>query len=74
MPHSLALLDLEAAARPCEPSGRTDSLTVAQLFLHADIDPALSSAGAGDNGGIATLLVRLGDALVADDSERSSLA
>jgi len=64
----LALLDLEAAGRPMEPSGRTDSLTVAQLFLHADIDPALNSAGAGDNGGIATLLVRLGDALVADDS------
>ena len=45
-----------------------DGLTVAQLFLHADIDPTLSSAGAGDNGGIATLLVRLGDALVADPS------
>ena len=42
------------------------ALTVAQLFLHADIDPALAAVGAGDNGGIATLLVRLGDALVAD--------
>lgn len=40
-------------------------LTVAQLFLHADIDADLSQAGSGDNGGIATLLVRLGDALVA---------
>ena len=40
-------------------------LTVAQLFLHADIDPDLAQAGSGDNGGIATLLVRLGDALVA---------
>ena len=39
---------------------------MAQLFLHADIDPRLSSAGSGDNGGIATLLVRLGDALVRD--------
>ncbi|WP_426320042.1 glycosyltransferase [Microbacterium sp. E-13] len=39
------------------------AITVAQLFLHADIDPSLSAAGAGDNGGIATLLVRLGDAL-----------
>ncbi|MEO5665176.1 MAG: glycosyltransferase, partial [Nocardioides sp.] len=38
-------------------------LTVAQLFLHADIDRDLSRAGAGDNGGVATLLVRLGDAL-----------
>ena len=38
-------------------------LTVAQLFLHADIDRDISRAGAGDNGGVATLLVRLGDAL-----------
>jgi len=42
----------------------TGGLTVAQLFLHADIDASLSQAGSGDNGGIATLLVRLGDALV----------
>lgn len=41
------------------------NLTVAQLFLHADIDAHLSHAGSGDNGGVATLLVRLGDALVA---------
>jgi len=38
-------------------------LVVAQLFLHADLDRELSRAGAGDNGGIATMLVRLGDAL-----------
>ena len=44
---------------------RADELTVAQLFLHADIDAGLTQAGSGDNGGIATLLVRLGDALVA---------
>ncbi|KQQ00051.1 MULTISPECIES: glycosyltransferase [unclassified Rathayibacter] len=37
--------------------------TVAQLFVHADIDGTLTRVGAGDNGGIATLLVRLGDAL-----------
>lgn len=43
---------------------REDGLTVAQLFLHADIDPELRHAGSGDNGGVATLLVRLGDALV----------
>lgn len=43
-----------------------DGLTVAQLFLHADLDRQLSRAGAGDNGGIATLLVRLGDALAAE--------
>lgn len=59
----LALIDAEPAppARAAD-----DGLTIAQLFLHADVDPSLSAAGAGDNGGIATLLVRLGDALVAD--------
>jgi len=41
-------------------------LTVAQLFLHADIDGSLMRAGKGDTGGIATLLVHLGDSLVAD--------
>ncbi|GAA3455712.1 glycosyltransferase [Dactylosporangium matsuzakiense] len=40
-----------------------DGLTVAQLFLHADLDRDLTWTGRGDNGGIATLLVRLGDAL-----------
>ncbi|KQR16792.1 glycosyltransferase [Cellulomonas sp. Leaf334] len=62
----LALVDIEAAAswrrEPARPG-----LSVAQLFLHADIDAGLTAAGAGDNGGIATLLVRLGDALVAPD-------
>jgi glycosyltransferase involved in cell wall biosynthesis len=60
----LALVDLGTSGQP-EPA-RADGLTVAQLFLHADIDPSLSAAGSGDNGGIATLLVRLGDALVRD--------
>lgn len=62
----LALIDL--AETPPLPSPGGPGLTIAQLFLHADIDPSLASAGAGDNGGIATLLVRLGDALVADPS------
>ncbi|PVZ93481.1 sucrose synthase (sucrose-UDP glucosyltransferase) [Amnibacterium flavum] len=59
----LSLIDLDAAL-PVSDEIR-DGLTVGQLFLHADIDADLTSAGAGDNGGIATLLVRLGDALVA---------
>jgi glycosyltransferase involved in cell wall biosynthesis len=62
----LALVDLAEMPAPVVVDG--GGLTVAQLFLHADIDPSLSSAGAGDNGGIATLLVRLGDALVSDPS------
>ena len=45
-----------------------DRLTVAQLFLHADIDADLTHVGSGDNGGIATLLVRLGDTLIAADN------
>ena len=49
-----------------ERRGAGPGLTIAQLFLHADIDRELSRAGAGDNGGIATLLVRLGDALAAE--------
>jgi len=54
------------AARPPAPSGNAGpaGLTVAQLFLHADIDGSLLHAGKGDTGGIATLLVQLGDALV----------
>jgi glycosyltransferase involved in cell wall biosynthesis len=59
----LALVDLSAP--PVERAAAA-GLTVAQLFLHADVDRGLSRAGAGDNGGIATLLVRLGDALAAE--------
>ncbi|NMM16824.1 MAG: glycosyltransferase family 1 protein, partial [Cellulomonas sp.] len=59
----LALFDLTAPPVPRVPLNR--GTTVAQLFLHADIDRELAQVGAGDNGGIATLLVRLGDALVA---------
>ncbi|SFR91853.1 Glycosyltransferase involved in cell wall bisynthesis [Microbacterium sp. cf046] len=62
----LALIDLDAV--PDARIARTTGLTIGQLFLHADIDPSLAAVGAGDNGGIATLLVRLGDALVADPS------
>ncbi|WP_421733938.1 glycosyltransferase [Cellulomonas sp.] len=64
----LALVDIAAQTSPDRESAR-DGLTVAQLFLHADIDAGLSAAGVGDNGGIATLLVRLGDALVAPGTD-----
>lgn len=63
----LALVDLAGTAEPDSPrvdAAPATGLTIAQLFLHADIDAHLSQAGSGDNGGIATLLVRLGDALV----------
>ncbi|GAA2497445.1 glycosyltransferase [Terrabacter carboxydivorans] len=51
-----------AAAPPAAP-GRA-GLTIAQLFLHSDIDGQLNHSGRGDTGGIATLLVHLGDALL----------
>jgi glycosyltransferase involved in cell wall biosynthesis len=63
----LALLDLTVPAYPRAPWSQGQ--TVAQLFLHADIDRELSQVGSGDNGGIATLLVRLGDALVAGSDD-----
>ena len=66
----LARLDLVADAGGevgTHERGAEAGATIAQLFLHADIDPELSQAGAGDNGGIATLLVRLGHALVRTD-------
>ncbi|MET3721770.1 MULTISPECIES: glycosyltransferase [unclassified Arthrobacter] len=64
----LSLLDLDVLEVPDIGEAipqQESNLTVAQLFLHADIDAHLSHSGSGDNGGIATLLVRLGDALVA---------
>jgi glycosyltransferase involved in cell wall biosynthesis len=65
----LALLDLTAqldpTARPYPHAQWSQGSAIAQVFLHASIDRELSQVGAGDNGGIATLLVRLGDSLVA---------
>ena len=63
----LALADLHAAVEPDPATGR-DGLTVLQPFLHAEIDRDLTFSGRGDNGGIATLLAQLGDALSAPDS------
>lgn len=60
----LAAIDL--GVDPVERDRTPSGLTVGQLFLHADIDRDLSRAGAGDNGGVATLLVRLGDALATE--------
>jgi len=59
----LALVDLASPSQP--PANSGSDLTIAQLFLHADIDADLTQAGSGDNGGIATLLVQLGDSLAA---------
>ncbi|MBF4623040.1 glycosyltransferase [Clavibacter sp. VKM Ac-2872] len=61
----LAVLDIARQHGDHPAAPERPGLTVVQLFLHADIDAGLTHVGAGDNGGIATLLVRLGDALVA---------
>ena len=53
-------------ADPPVPGAERSGLTVAQLYLHADIDGTLLHAGQGDTGGIATLLVHLGDALLTE--------
>jgi len=68
----LALFDLTAQPSPHAPWSQGSA--VAQVFLHADIDRELSQVGAGDNGGIATLLVRLGDALVAGNQTAREIA
>ena len=60
----LALLDHRLAAAPA--AGPAGGLHVAQVHLGGQLDRALAHAGQGSTGGIATLLVQLGDALVAD--------
>jgi glycosyltransferase involved in cell wall biosynthesis len=59
----LALLDASPQRPPA--GDRPPGLAIAQLFLHADLDPGLTRAGIGDTGGIASLLVLLGEALAA---------
>ncbi|GAA4364406.1 glycosyltransferase [Paeniglutamicibacter cryotolerans] len=71
----LSLLDLLVRDTPGDdslPEIPEPGLTIAQLFLHADIDADLSLSGSGDNGGIATLLVRLGDALVSGGTDAAA--
>lgn len=57
----LALIDLDREPRSTGTQRGPDTdarpgLRVAQLFLHADLEAGPGRAGAGDNGGIATLL------------------
>lgn len=59
---------LAPAERRQKASPRSDGLTVVQLFLHGDVDGSLRHSGRGDTGGIATLLVQLGDALLRQGS------
>ena len=68
----LARSDLDQRRYPLVGRAVRQGLTVAQLFLHADIDGDLRRAGQGDTGGIATLLVHLGDALLARSRSRAA--
>ena len=54
----LALADRSISAAPAI-AARHDGLRIAQLYLHAGVDDALVRSGAGDTGGIATLLALL---------------
>lgn len=67
----LAALDHEAGGRHAvvgrpvrRPAPTADGLHIAQVHLGGAMDPELSRSGAGDTGGIATLLVTLGEALL----------
>ena len=60
----LALLDHRLVEAPA--AGPAGGIHVAQVHLGGQLDRALAHAGQGSTGGIATLLVQLGDALVAD--------
>jgi glycosyltransferase involved in cell wall biosynthesis len=54
------------AAGPDRGTAGTGRLRVAQVHLGGHLDRELAHAGQGSTGGIATLLVQLGDALAAD--------
>ncbi len=61
----LALLDHRLPVGPA--TGVTDdAIRISQVHLGGWLDRTLAHAGEGDTGGIATLLVQLGDALAAD--------
>jgi len=61
------IADADAPLPTRAPRAPGAGLGVAQLFLHSEIDGSLLHAGQGDTGGVATLLVHLGDALLAEE-------
>lgn len=63
---ALAALEPDFETQPT-PRGH-QGLTVVQLFLHGNVDGSLRHSGQGDTGGVATLLVHLGDALLRQGS------
>ena len=65
-PTSPALPCSTIDSRTAPAAGPAGGIHVAQVHLGGQLDRALAHAGQGSTGGIATLLVQLGDALVAD--------
>ncbi len=63
---AIAVDDLDAPRRPRRDTGSA-GLRVAQLSLAGELDRELSRGGRGDTGGVASLLVSLGDALARRD-------
>lgn len=68
----LALLDAatpepDRGAAPTSRHPSSAGLRIVQMYLHADLDAELGRVGTGDTGGLATLLVRLGDAFARHD-------
>ncbi|MFN2318645.1 MAG: glycosyltransferase [Dermatophilaceae bacterium] len=61
---SAHITSTDSAPPERDPGTSDPGLTVAQLYLHGELDGSLRHAGRGDTGGIATLLVQLGDALL----------
>ncbi len=61
-PFDRLLLALVRGRAP-RPFTERRGIRIAQIFMQGRLDGALSSAGAGDGGGISTLLVQLGRAL-----------
>ncbi len=57
------LLVALARGRATGPAADRRGIRIAQIFMQGRLDGELSSAGAGDGGGISTLLVHLGRAL-----------
>ncbi len=57
------LLAALVRGRSARPSSRRPGIRVAQIFVQGRLDGGLTNAGAGDGGGISTLLVQLGRAL-----------
>jgi glycosyltransferase involved in cell wall biosynthesis len=65
--HAALALDRLVGRGMAPRRGRTRGMRIAQLVLAGDVDGELSHGGRGDTGGVASLLVSLGEALARRD-------